>query len=250
MMWLSYYLRKDVHPESKKMIIRIFIWGAAITLPVFFVQIGLQKVLNISLAGFGLPDLNYLLRSSFSNLQPLGIIAVSIYWFLIISFSEEIFKYLVVRFRVFTHYEFDEPVDAMLYMVIAALGFAALENILYLFSPIDVVSFNDALNRTIVVSLVRFLGATFLHTLCSGVIGYFMALAFCETEKKIRLVFLGIFIATFFHGLYDFSIMGFRGPLQFLLPIAILTGLAIFVFSAFNKVKSMKSICKFYKSRS
>jgi RsiW-degrading membrane proteinase PrsW (M82 family) len=44
--------------------------------------------------------------------------------------NREIFKYLVVRFKVIKNPAFDEPTDIMLYMIIAALGFAAVENIL------------------------------------------------------------------------------------------------------------------------
>ena len=47
--WLSYYLRKDVHPEPKKMVLKIFLWGALITIPVFFVQIGLAKLLTLGI---------------------------------------------------------------------------------------------------------------------------------------------------------------------------------------------------------
>ncbi|MEK7562254.1 MAG: PrsW family intramembrane metalloprotease [Patescibacteria group bacterium] len=221
--WLFYYLRKDKHPESKRMILKIFIWGAVVTLPVFFVQIALATLL--------------------SKLDLAPIYISIIYWFIVISFTEEIFKYFVVKSEVFSHHEFDEPVDAMIYMVIAALGFAALENILYLFSPIDQLSFNDVVNRTIMISFIRFIGATFLHTLCSALIGYFLAFSFRETKKRWVWFVSGIIIATLLHGLYDFSIMTIDGPLKVIIPVAILISLAIFVISRFEKLKKIKSIC-------
>jgi len=225
--WLAYYLRKDLHPESKRMIFKVFLFGVAVTLPVFFVQIGLKILLDRMGAG--------------------GIVYSLIYWFLIIALSEEFFKYLVVKAGVLSSREFDEPVDAMIYMVVIALGFAAIENILYLFPPIDqmnTISFGVLVNRTVVISFVRFIGSTFLHTLCSATIGYFLALSICEAKKKKILLILGIFISVALHGLYNFSIMTIGGPLKIIIPVAILVFLAFFVISGFEKLKKIKSICK------
>ncbi len=222
--WLAYYLQKDQHPESKKMILKIFLWGAFITLPVFFIQIGLSSLLD---------------KIDFSPIA-----ASLIYWFLVISFTEEIFKYLVVKIKVITHYEFDEPLDAMLYMVIVALGFAAVENILYLIAPADNLSFNDVLNKTMIVSFIRFIGATFLHTLCSAVAGYFLALSICDIKKRVVYIVAGLFLAVALHGAYDFSIMTLEGSAKIIIPIGILIALAVFVFAGFEKLKKLKGVCK------
>lgn len=227
--WLFYYLRKDVHPESNRMIIKIFLWGAAITVPVFFVQIGLTTALN----KFG------------THLSQLAISLI--YWFLIISFTEEFFKYLVIRKKIINSKELDEPLDIMLYMVIAALGFAALENVLYLFSPVDNLSFNEIINRTVVISFIRFIGATFLHTLCSGLIGYFLAIYFCETKKRKTIFFSGLLAATALHGLYDFSIMTIDLPMKVIIPVIILIMLSIFIVSGFEKLKKLKGVCKIHR---
>lgn len=222
LIWLSYYLRKDVHPEPNKVVIRIFLWGALITIPVFFVQIGLMYLLSKISVG----PLVY-------NL---------IYWFLIIAMSEELFKYFVIREKIINNSVMDEPVDVMLYMVIAALGFAALENILYLFGPIGGLSFNDLIARTLLLSFVRFVGATFLHTLCSGVIGYSLAISFHDSVRRRTEIFLGIVIAILLHGFYDFSIIMLEGQLRVIAPIAVLIILAILVFYGFERLKKMKSV--------
>ncbi|MCX6718722.1 MAG: PrsW family intramembrane metalloprotease [Candidatus Staskawiczbacteria bacterium] len=224
LIWLGYYLRKDAHPEPKKMIVRIFLWGALITLPVFLVQIGLKFLLDKISIDLFIYDL--------------------IYWFLIIAFSEEFFKYLVIKIKVVNSPHLDEPLDIMLYMVVAALGFAAVENILYLFSPSGQMSFNQLVNRALVIDIVRFIGATFLHTLCSAVIGYSLAISFCEVKTKYISAVFGIFVAVLLHGLYDFSIIKLSGYAKFAIPVIIILTLAFLVFSGFNKLKKMKSICK------
>jgi RsiW-degrading membrane proteinase PrsW (M82 family) len=227
LVWLSFYLRKDVHPEPKRAVIRIFLWGAVVTLPVFFVQLGL----------------NQLLKSA--NLDPF--IDSILYWFVVIAFTEEFFKYLVIRTKIINSPDMDEPLDIMLYMVIAALGFAALENILYLFAPAAGLTFSEIITRTMLITLIRFLGATFLHTLCSAVIGYAVAISFCEVKRKYILFAGGLFIAVLLHGLYDFSIMQLEGGLKLIGPAVVILTLTFLVFSGFENLKSLKSVCKLNK---
>jgi len=206
------------------MIIKIFLWGALVTLPVFFVQIGLARLLDTI-------DINPLAKSL-------------IYWFLIIAFSEEFFKYLVIRIKVINSPHLDEPLDIMLYMVVASLGFAALENVLYLFPPTGQISFNQIMDRTLIIDLIRFVGAIFLHTLCSAVIGYSLAISFCEVKTKYISLIAGILMATVLHGVYDFSIMTLDGYIKFAIPAVVILVLAVLVFSGFERLKKMKSTCK------
>lgn len=222
LVWLSYYLRKDLHPEPKKEILKIFLWGAAITLPVFFVQIG-----------------SVFLLKSF-NISP--IIFSFIYWFLIIALSEEFFKYLVIKIKILQSKYLDEPVDIMIYMVVAALGFAALENVLYLFIPMGQLPFDEMIRRTIFVTFIRFIGATFLHTLCSAIIGYAIAISLHNQKNRTLKATSGIVIAVTLHGIYNFSIMQLTGVLQIIIPAITIITLAFLVFSGFEKLKKMKGL--------
>ena len=224
LIWLFYYLRKDLHPEPKSMVLKIFLWGALITIPVFFVQIGFASLLDKI-------DINSTVR----NL---------IYWFLIIAFSEEFFKYLVIRIKVLNSPNLDEPLDIMLYMVVVALGFAALENVLYLFAPMGPISFNALMSRTLIIALIRFVGATFLHTLCSAVIGYAIAISLCDRKNRWLEVALGVIVAVSLHGLYNFSIMTLGGYMRLVIPVLIILTLAFLVFAGFEKLKKMKGLCK------
>lgn len=218
--WLLFYLRKDVHPESNLMIIKIFLYGMAIAIPVALLELGIFA---------GLIELN-LPR----------IFVLILYFFLGVALVEEFFKYLVVRIKVLRDPEFDEPLDAMIYMIIAALGFAGLENILILFHLEKVFPLQEIL----AVTILRFVGATFLHALCSGVVGYFLALSFFFPKNKIKLLGLGLGIATILHGLYNFSIIEIEGSTKFIFLFSILMGLALFVSLGFKRLKKLKSICK------
>lgn len=225
--WLLFYLRKDAHPESNRMILKIFSYGMIIAVIAALVEIGISKT-------FFIVDV-----SQIENYSALFFI---LYNFLGIAFVEEFLKYLVVKQKVLNNPEFDEPVDALLYMIIVALGFAALENILVLLPSEKSIFFVKALLFT---SAIRFIGATFLHALCSGILGYFLALSIYENKKRTILIVLGLALATILHGLYNLSIikMEINHKLVFI-PIIILIGLAFFVSYGFKRLKKIDSICK------
>lgn len=242
--WLLFYLRKDAHPESNKMIIKIFLFGMIITFAAGLIEIGGEAIFSLL---------------KFINI-PLFLI-LALYHFIGIALVEEFFKYLIVKGSVLNNLEFDEPVDAMLYMIIAALGFAALENMLYLFPKEEIFLLSKVFQRTITISSIRFIGATFLHALCSGTVGYFLALSCFEPKKRFRLIALGLGIAAVLHGLFNISIIEVERNLivqngkvsiinfpsfilSAILVIVILGGLAIFVSFGFRKLKRLKSICK------
>lgn len=245
--WLLFYLRKDIHPESNRMILKIFTYGLAATIPASLAEMGIFFTItkgggNLSNWNFGSP-LMFLL-----------------YGFLGVALVEEVIKYVIVREKVLKHPEFDEPVDVMLYMIIVALGFAALENIFYLL-PAD--GQQPILLETIFTSLFRFIGATFLHSLCSATLGYFLALSFCRAKGKTRIIALGLGLATVLHGLFNFFIIKLGESLSlekatgglvitdqssFVLSltslIALLAGLAVFVLWGFRRLKKLASVCK------
>jgi len=218
--WLLFFLREDAHPESNRMIIKVFFCGiAAAFLAVIF-------------------EFGFLELSSEIFFPSLAVLILNI--FIGVSLMEEFSKYVVVKKIAISDPEFDEPLDAMLYMVIAGLGFAAMENVLVLFGLGQPFNISEALTLT----LFRFLGATFLHALCSGTIGFFFFFSFFKIKNRFRLLILGLIIATFLHGLYNFSIMELEGSFKVTIPAIILLGLAIFVFLAFQKLKTIASICK------
>lgn len=217
LLWLFYFFRKDIHPESKKQIARIFLWGAALTLPALIVEIGVKKGLGY-----------------FSDF-PVAAIIFDI--FLGIAFVEEYFKYLAVRWKVMSSPVFDEPIDAMIYMITAALGFAAVENILLFFTPN---TFSDPIISPWLLALVRFLGATLLHALVSAIVGFSIALNFLRHKSYLKFPVIGLAAATLLHGLYDLIIIRMSVSLvKLYLIIALLSALAFFVGWSFKKIKRL-----------
>lgn len=236
--WLLFFLRKDAHPESKSMILKIFLYGMLATLPAIFIESGFsQEVAKLPISVFPALLLNI---------------------FVGVALVEEFLKYLVVRDKVFKSPELDEPLDVMLYMIISALGFATLENLL-IFLPLK--RFFLDFSKIFILAGFRFVSATFLHALCSGSLGYFLALSFYRPKKQIKFLVFGFFLAIALHGFYNFSIIKIEenlerineqiiitNPLLFfsslVIVISILVSLGIFVTIGFKKLKKIKGICK------
>jgi len=218
LIWLSFYLRKDSHPEPNRMVLKIFFCGILVGLPAILLEKAFEFLIK------PLP-VSYFVSS-------LLII------FLGGAFVEEYLKYLVVKVGVFKSAALDEPLDLMLYLIISALGFAALENVLILTNYHPTLD----LGKTTEIMVWRLVSATILHALCSALVGYFLVLAFYRL-KNLPFAFWGITIAAFLHGSYNLSIMEIKGLERFILPLIILITLFFFVSSAFKKAKKMRSVC-------
>ncbi|MDD5145513.1 MAG: PrsW family intramembrane metalloprotease [Candidatus Pacebacteria bacterium] len=227
--WLLIFLSRDVHPESKGMILKIFFYGALATIPAYLMENGFKFFfVKDSYLGNGIFLFFYMV---------LGVAAI-----------EESLKYLVVREKVLLHPEFDEPTDVMVYMITSAMGFAALENILIFLSPN---AFGYSISQTLSLAGYRFISATFLHALCSGIIGFFLALSLYETKKRDKLFALGIMISILLHGLYNFYIIKLLESKNQQLSIfstvsliSIFVGLVVLIGFCFRKLKKLKSVCK------
>lgn len=228
LIWLFYFLRKDLHPEPRQMILKIFLLGMISALPAAMIEVVLQTIFP--------EEKNFFFLASWRHYLAPFLTAV-----LSVALVEEFLKYLTVRLGALRHPELDEPVDIILYMIIAGLGFATLENIFIFLSP-DIFSYT--LEETLSLALFRFISATFLHALCSGTIGFFVALSFCEIKRKWLILTPGFLVAISLHGLYNFSIMNLEGVLRFGVPSIVILFLAIFVSLGIKKLKSLKSICK------
>ena len=172
LLWLIYYLRKDAHPEPNWMIVKGFLFGALSVIP----TLALQIFFNLTVGQF---------------LIIFALLSVA---------SEELMKYLSVRWGIFPSTEVDEPTDVMLYLVIAGLGFAAVENFFYLMNPENI-----QLTQVAVMAVVRFISATLIHALSSGLLGYFIAKKYFLTGK--RFSGKGFLLAFGLHSLYNLSIM-------------------------------------------
>lgn len=227
LIWLLFYLKEDVRPEPKKMVFFIFFLGMVMSFPAFLLEclpIGLDE--KGKLTCFFSNLFFRILKSPLSSL---------FYFIFVVGLIEEVAKYLPIKFFILKSRELDEPIDLIIYMIISGLGFASVENILLAFSKTE---------YFFSVLVGRFLSATFLHALSSGILGYFLVLAFFEPKKKYLFLPSSFILTAVLHGLYDFSIMEIEGNLKIISLILILFFSAILLKIFFQRSKKLKSICK------
>ena len=150
---------------------------------------------------------------------------------------EEVLKYAAALLVIFWHKDVDEPIDLIIYMIVIALGFSALENALFMFNPLMQGDYFNSL----LTGQFRFLGATLLHVLASGTLGVCMAVAFYKSNTT-RLIYsmVGLSLAITLHAIFNFFIMDASG--QGILSVFLFVWFGIIVlFLLFEKVKIIET---------
>lgn len=112
--------------------------------------------------------------------------------FLVVALTEELGKFLILRFYAYPKKSFDEPLDGIVYGVMIGMGFATLENILY------VQKFG------IETGFLRMFLAVPAHATFGVLMGYHIGNAKFDKPDSTRFLFLGLLWAVLFHGIYDF----------------------------------------------
>ncbi|MCD5381513.1 MAG: PrsW family intramembrane metalloprotease [Candidatus Pacebacteria bacterium] len=171
---------------------------------------------------------------------PLQKIAIELYtganMILVWVIIEEVLKYTVALALIFWHKEVDEPIDMVIYMIVVALGFAALENALFIFNPLVMGEYLSS----VMTGGFRFLGATLLHVLASGTVGVFLALAYYKSKYiQVLMGTLGLFIAIVLHALFNFFIMDASGETILSVFLFVWMGV-ILLFLLFEKIKMLE----------
>ena len=183
--WLWFWLKEDDHPEPRREILLVFLAGMLGVVVAIILENSFSSANNVFQKFFG----------------------YGAFWFSILNifgfaFLEEITKTAAAFFTAIRSKYFDEPVDAMIYMVAAALGFAALENILFLGESLKV-----GVTQSVMVSAFRFINALLIHVSATAIIGSAFAFSFFHKERRLRELFIGLFFATLLHGFYNFFII-------------------------------------------
>lgn len=149
---------------------------------------------------------------------------------------EELLKYTAALALIFWNREVDEPIDMVIYMIVIALGFAALENALFIFNPLVMGEYLSS----VLTGGFRFLGATLLHVLASGTVGVFLALAYYRSKlTQVLAGTLGLFIAIVLHALFNFFIMDASGETILAVFLFVWMGI-ILLFLLFEKIKLLE----------
>ena len=177
---LSYfYLRNQMSTEPRRTLLQSFVYGAIITFPILFIQYVLKEEGTIS-------------NEFIANV-------------VFTSFIEEFFKWLIILIAVFRHVEFDDPYDGILYGAAVSLGFATVENVIYLLSfGLD-------------AAFMRALLPVSSHALFGVVMGYYYGKGkFIVEDRQKEFLVIALLFPIALHFIYN-TILSFEGNFVYLM---------------------------------
>jgi len=201
------YFRDKYEREPVSLLLKSLFMGVIITLPVIL----MESVL--SLFAFG--------ESS--------ILSAFYHGFVVAGFSEELWKLIAVYLLVWRNEEFNERFDGIVYAVFVSLGFAGVENVLYV------------LDGGAGVALSRAITAVPAHALFGVMMGYYLAMAKFNPGTRRENLWKALFVPVLFHGFYDFILMtGFAWLAAVFVPFVIYLWIA-----GFNRMKVLSDNSRF-----
>lgn len=167
------YIRDKYEKEPLGLLLKTLLAGALTTIP-------------IMLVGSWLANFNVY----FSGLQLAAYDA-----FFVAAVNEEFFKFAALVYLIWRHKEFNEKFDGIVYAVFVSLGFALVENIMYVFQYGQEVAYTRAIT------------AVPVHAIFGVTMGYYFSMAkFFEKRRTINFI-TALLMPVLLHGIYDFILM-------------------------------------------
>ncbi len=205
---ILYWDRKK--PEPAAMLLRAFFYGILST----FMAVITGKV------------------SNFLGLEASDTNAWKNFWYIFISIAlaEEFSKWYFLH-RLTKYPAFDEPLDGIVYGVMVALGFATLENFLYVYMS----------SQPMNTAIMRAFTAVPAHASFGAMMGFFTGARLIPKYRSFGYLLLAILLPTFFHATYNFSIMQ-KSNWELLNISGALLSLFIVIILAYKGVRIHKKI--------
>ncbi len=201
--WLVYFLVKGpIGGGSFDNVARVFVAGLFCTIPANLVE---------DLTG--------------AQLKPDTVLGSIITSFCLIAPIEEFFKLAAVWISIYRRPEFRTPADGMIFAMTAGLGFASIENALYL------VRYGQE------IWYFRLLYATPAHVMFSAMWGYSMGVARFNSSGEIASVAKGFLQSVGFHGTYNFLVAHSFGYARFTLAVL----LVLMAWFTWNQIKKLRN---------
>lgn len=213
---LGYYTYSmDKEKEPKKVLIKLFVGGIGAVIITIILSLLLQKLFPY-------------FASDINGYSPFKLL---LYTFIMVSFVEELSKFIVTYKLSYYNKEYDELYDMIVYSVFVALGFAWIENLLYVF------------NGGVTIAISRLLFAVPTHASVAVFMGYYLSMAkLSDVNKNNKLkhkyIFLSLLIPIVFHGIYDYLV--YSSNYILFIVFFIFTGFMFIM--AHKKLKQMASM--------
>lgn len=221
-----------------------YIWYIDVTTNEPLPLLAITFLLGVLTAGFA-AVINSLLQPYFSTLGFLGMV---LFFYLVVGPVEETVKLLAVRLYVYNHERFNAVIDGAVYGAMAGLGFATIENALYISRAVgEVGSLPLGLDLIGIggdITATRALAGPG-HVIYSAFAGYYLGLAKFNPENRGPIIVKGLIIAAVIHATYNATVGIGAGLIQAVtgLPdlaaffVYILFYLGIFGYLLFRKIR-------------
>ncbi|NOT50817.1 MAG: PrsW family intramembrane metalloprotease [Chitinophagaceae bacterium] len=175
--------------------------GIAICLFIFYKDIynrepKLNLIVSFILGCFAIVPAIFF-EDAFSYTNDRTVTGVAIFSYAIVAFSEEFSKFIGLRLYAYNQKSFDEPLDGIVYGVMVSMGFATLENIMYVLKYAEI-------GMGYEVGIKRMFLSVPAHATFGVVMGYFIGKAKSDPKNSFMLMVAGLLSAIFLHGTYDF----------------------------------------------
>lgn len=168
---LYIYLKDKHEPEPIHLLLISFIYGGASVFVTLLVSFPLDLLLTLREDD---------VVDQFANA------------FFKVAFVEEFSKFVFIRFILYRNKNFNEPFDGIVYSIMVGMGFATLENILYVF------------HYGYATGVMRMFTAVPAHATFAVLMGYFLGKAKFTHHREISYSMVALLVATAFHGAYDY----------------------------------------------
>ena len=206
---LFIYFKDKYNKEPFSLLLWLFILGMFSVIPAFFAETALTKPVE--------------------RLVGQSVFYTALFSYIIVGFSEEMSKFLVLRYYAFSRRSFDDPFDGIVYAVMVGMGFATLENIGY----VSTYGFGTAITR-------MFLSVP-AHASFAVLMGYHVGLAKFDPARRSRFLVLAVFWPVLFHGTFDFFLFLGNTWLHFL---GALVSFVVAVRLSFKLIRRKQNISK------
>lgn len=209
----NHVYQKDINKEPKKLLFKIFMFGVLSCIPIVIVELLLGEIFPVEKEG-----MNFV--TAFINV------------FISIALVEEGFKWIVTKKCGYDNKEFDEVYDIIVYAVFASLGFACLENILYVLG--------NGLGNALLRAVTSIPG----HA-CFGIsMGYYLSKAkinsYNNSSKTKNTMLLSIVVPTLLHTAYD-ALLFIASDLSIILFFVFDITMVVYCFKLVNKMARVQS---------
>ena len=175
LIWI--YLKDKYEKEPIRYLINLFILGTLISIPAIVIEDILMKV--------------YI-----SN----GYLNIAYSAFIVAAFTEEILKAIILTIYCLKSKYYTEKLDGIVYSIFITLGFATIENYIYIFYESYLNIFEVGLTRAI-ISIPA-------HIMFAITMGYYLSMyKFNKEKSRYKYILKMIFIPIFLHGIFDFILM-------------------------------------------